>query len=235
MPNVNSIEAFTDTLFDVMERPEFFALKSFDPNYMAELMYNGFLPMALELPTGSIFLTPKLHYERCLLYFDKLHIPKSLKKKSKQFSITFDMAVDKVFEGCLEQHEESWLYKPLRDALLKLFQNTKQKVSFHSIELWLDKKLVAGEIGYTVGSCYTSLSGFYTINSSGTIQMVGAALLLKKLGFSFWDLGMYMSYKENLGAELVPGQSFVRSLRKIRDNKAPIFPKNEIFVRELLV
>jgi hypothetical protein len=35
------------------------------------------------------------------------------------------------------------------------------KTRMHSIELWKDGQLVAGELGYTVGDTYTSQTGEY--------------------------------------------------------------------------
>ena len=43
-------------------------------------------------------------------------------------------------------------------------------VQVHSVEVWMDGALVAGELGVTVGACYTSYTGFRTTDSAGTVQ-----------------------------------------------------------------
>lgn len=80
------------------------------------------------------------------------------------------------------------------------------------------KRLVAGELGYTVGSSYTSLSGFRLsdANGAGTVQCCAVAKLLLRCGFQMWDLGMGMTYKYELGAKDVPRSEFLSHLSRMR-------------------
>eukprot|EP00468_Gymnochlora_sp_CCMP2014_P008372 CAMPEP_0167767202 /NCGR_PEP_ID=MMETSP0110_2-20121227/15886_1 /TAXON_ID=629695 /ORGANISM="Gymnochlora sp., Strain CCMP2014" /LENGTH=227 /DNA_ID=CAMNT_0007655549 /DNA_START=163 /DNA_END=847 /DNA_ORIENTATION=- len=100
--------------------------------------------------------------------------------------------------------------------------NKKMQFGVHSIELWDDKQnLIAGDIGYTVGACYTSMTGFREEGtvSAGTVQLVATCSLLKERGFAFWDLGMVMKYKTGLGADTMDRLSFLKRLHKVRDEE----------------
>ena len=78
---------------------------------------------------------------------------------------------------------------------------------------------MAGELGYSVGKCYTSLSGFRLKDASGagTVQCCAVAKLLLRCGFTMWDLGMGMQYKYDLGARDLPRDEYLRLLGECRD------------------
>lgn len=126
------------------------------------------------------------------------------------------------------QHGEScWFYAPLTKAYREIHAHNNDisffGVRMHSIELWQPeikaadgallkpKRLVAGELGYTVGGSYTSLSGFrlHDADGAGTVQCCVLAKVLNRCGFSMWDLGMGMAYKYDLGAVDVPRNVFL--------------------------
>ena len=208
---------------------------------MAALMMEGFLPIADE---GVIL--PKLHHKRCIISLPEgLHVSKSIRKKSKKFRFTTNKCFDRVVDGCRKQHgPRCWLYPPL----VKVFKEihaagqvnaivnpstsmTKVEeapVRIYSIEIWHDEtdELVAGELGYTVGNIYTSLTGFSAQDSAGSVQLVSLGRMLSKIGFTIWDLGMDMDYKQDLGSHLMNRKDFVAHIANVRvtqgHNRLPI-------------
>ena len=187
---------------------------SFDPQFLAQLARHGFLPMAGQIFSNLICLLPKLHKERCILDFNNLHIPRSVRKKSRKFNLSVDQDIEGVIRGCQVQHGEGcWFYRPLTQSYRRLHREAIEGVRIHSIEIWKDGALVGGELGYVAGGCYTSLSGFRTADGAGTIQCYALARLLEAQGFAFWDLGMPMDYKEGLGAKKIPRKVFLARLQ----------------------
>jgi len=76
--------------------------------------------------------------------------------------------------------------------------------------------LVSGEIGYKIGSIYTSLSGFTNkekkYNNWGKLQLVLLNNYLKENGYSYWNLGHpHLQYKIDLGAKVYSRKDFLHN------------------------
>jgi Leu/Phe-tRNA-protein transferase len=156
-------------------------------------------------------------------------VRKSVRKKSKRFSLSVNRDFDAVIRGCHEQHGSScWLVPPLVKSFRELHQagstdamlvteGTKCPVRIYSIEVWNEEnKLVGGELGYTVGSIYTSLTGFCSQDGAGSVQLAALGRLLCETGFTLWDLGMDMEYKQDLGSQLMLRSEFVQEVKRVR-------------------
>lgn len=223
----------------------------FHPFLIAQLMMEGFLPIAC-----SDFLLPKLHVHRCIISLENsqegptagssFHIGKQVRKKSKRYNVSINQSFETVVAACHRQHgDHCWLYPPLIDAFRAIHDKTvtdsKQceigggfitktmdgqsvPVRLYSIEVWNVEtgSLAAGELGYTVGSIYTSLTGFSSEDSAGSIQLATLGTLLVHNGFSVWDLGMEMPYKTALGSRLAPRDEFVRIVHSSRHRDVPL-------------
>lgn len=166
-------------------------------------------------------LLPEIQCEYALLDFKNLHISKKVKKliNQKEYHLSINENFDSLLEKIEQSHENSWLSNKYIDLVKKLKNHAHNKNDFQiqSIELTCTKtkKLIAGELGYTIGSTYTSLTGFCTksktYNNWGTLQLVLLAQYLKKNNFSFWNLGhANMDYKLKLGAKIYSREDFLK-------------------------
>lgn len=162
---------------------DFYVSRHFDPLLLSHLMYEGFLPIASDFQ-DQCFLLPKLHRQRCVLLLNAMqpeHVPKVVRKRAKKYKLVLNRDFDGVVAGCHEKHGIPWLYPPIVESFKTLFQAggdgvelfPGRKVRFFTVELYdvATDSLVAGELGYTVGSVYTSLTGFSKANGAGTVQL----------------------------------------------------------------
>lgn len=192
----------------------------FEASFFIRLIYSGFLPICTNLgPHGDPIycLLPKLHYYRSLAAMENFTIPKRVKKQISKYVLHVNEIFCRVVDQCCLQHgERCWLYPPFR----RLLADLHSMGSVCSIELMNRDSgdLVAGEIGYTVGTIYTSMTGFYTESGAGTVQLHMLRQLLVERGYEVWDLGMEMEYKTNvLGARQIERSVFVNEIvRKFR-------------------
>jgi len=94
-------------------------------------------------------------------------------------------------------------------------------IRLYSVEVYntITNNLAAGELGYTVGSIYTSLTGFTSESSAGSVQLSVLGKLLTRSGFTHWDLGTGYEYKQRLGAVMIERDEFLRLLCKVRQEE----------------
>jgi Leu/Phe-tRNA-protein transferase len=110
-----------------------------------------------------------------------------------RYRLTVNRDFEAVLTGITKQHGDNWFFGPIKETLRHLYSQPGVFASTAvSFELWEGDALVAGEIGLVTGANYTSLSGFFTTDGSGTVQICAMAKALDSLGFEMLDLGMVM-------------------------------------------
>ena len=202
---------------------EFCVSLRLDPPMVAATCAHGYMPMALELE-GHPLLLIKCHDERCVLDFADLHTSASTVRRARGLSLE----IDRDFPGCLAatvaSHPDRWLVDALCESLASLHETPVQGVRCHSVEVYAGDELVAGEIGYTCGAVYSSLSGFHRRSGAGSVQLACLARILERGGFAFWDLGMDLEYKRRLGARVLDRDDFLERYRGARGRDAALAP-----------
>ncbi|KJP85512.1 hypothetical protein AK88_04863 [Plasmodium fragile] len=206
-----------------------------DAAFICQLLYEGFIPVANKQKIYKVennqtkivkecLLIPKIHYVRSCMHPSEIHISRKVKKKCKNYFMTVNKDFDGVLQGIVEKHGQNWLYPFVQKEFKKIFEKqvTYKNVRMHSVELWCGDFLAAGEIGCTVGSIYTSLTGFQRQNCAGTIQLCALAKLLQKQEFDLWDLGMLLPYKKTIGSKEVSMKDFFK-MHRVFKHRAPNF------------
>lgn len=169
--------------------------------------------MSVRMSDTDFILLPKLHLVRSMLFFENLHIKKSVKRYLNRFELRFDTDFDYIVDHCIAVHGDDWLTPPLISAIRSIRRERPHGVYPASFGLYHDGKLVAGEFGVIVGRVYTSYSGYYDESNAGTVQLILATRYLQENGYAFFDLGMPLDYKSDLGAVNVTPEEFVRFFR----------------------
>ena len=221
-------EAVVDAMLQTDYDEEFCLAVDFSPEFIARLMEAGFLVMSMQFPEdeetgkeGVYLLLPKLHLVRSVLFYENLHIKRSVRRLLKKYELKADEDFDRVIDRCVEKHGPEWLTPPLIKSIKTIRQSAGAGSPLSpapsaypaSFALYRDGEMVAGEFGVVCGSVYTSYSGFYEENNAGTVQIIKTARYLQEHGFSFLDMGMPMDYKNDLGAVDITPSEFVRLFR----------------------
>ncbi|MDR0464469.1 MAG: GNAT family N-acetyltransferase [Treponema sp.] len=212
-----TVDAMLATNYD----GDFCIAEGFEIDFIARLMEAGFLVMSINIAENEsdpyYILLPKLHLVRSALFFENLHIKKSVRRLLNKYELKADVEFDRIIGRCVEKHGSDWLTPPLVDSIKKIRQNAAiNRSSFPypaSFALYRDGKLAAGEFGIICGRIYTSYSGFYEEDNAGTVQLILTTYYLQEHGFSFFDMGMPLDYKTDLGAVNISPQEFVELFR----------------------
>mmetsp|Transcript_5283 Transcript_5283/g.12728 ORF Transcript_5283/g.12728 Transcript_5283/m.12728 type:complete len:294 (-) Transcript_5283:101-982(-) len=205
------------------------------PALIALLVWHGYLPMG-----GMGMLLPKIHRARCVLKPQDVHCGRKTRRRAKPFRLTIDQAWPAVIAGIQEhtftsQKGDCWLSTELAEAyeaVNSLDEKLRHGVAFHSVELWHSEtgELVAGEIGYTCGTIYSSCTGFTLKEKhpgAGSVQLVALGQWLLMSGYAVWDLGMELDYKLELGGSVIPRKEWAARVRHLRTESATLASPSE--------
>ncbi len=136
---------------------------------------------------------------RLVLFPDELKISRSLRKvlRKEQFEIRFDTAFQEVIKSCADvrtnQGEGTWIIPEMQQAYTELHQEGFA----HSVESWLDGKLVGGLYGISMGQCFFGESMFSLVSNASKVAF---AYLLQQNLYQLIDCQVENKHLESLGA-----------------------------------
>lgn len=192
----------------------------YSPEFYVKAAQCGFITTSM-YQNDMFILLPEIQFSYAVLDFDEIIIPKKVSKliKENKYKLSVNERFDEVLQKIKTYHKDSWMkdeYINIVNQVNKIY-NQNKNFKFYSIEL-IEKEtnlLISGEIGYQVGSTYTSLTGFTTkdkkYNNCGKLQLVLLNYYLKENNFKLWNLGHpQLQYKIDLGAKVYNRKDFLK-------------------------
>lgn len=155
-------------------------------------------------------------HPRLVLEPAQLHIPKSLRRvlNKGRYRITLDQACEQVIHNCAisirPQGAGTWLVREMIEAYTRLHQ-----AGFvHSVEAWLNDRLVGGFYGLALGRAFFGESMFFSEPDASKVAFVRFVKTLRAWGFTLVDCQQTTRHMLRFGSVELPRPVFLERLQE---------------------
>ncbi len=154
---------------------------------------------------------------RFVLFPEDLKVSKSMKAllKKQAFTITTNTNFSAVIRACkdIERKDQdgTWIKSEVEAA----YTNLHLLGIAHSVEAWLDGKLVGGLYGIKLGKVFFGESMFNHVSNASKYAFITYIQQLKKEGIVLIDCQVYTEHLESLGAKMIMRQQFTHLLEQL--------------------
>ncbi len=98
----------------------------------------------------------------------------------------------------------------------------------HSVETWMDGKLVGGLYGVNLGRFFFGESMFALQTDASKIALAHLVEFLKFAGIPYIDCQQETSHLASLGASPIPRKDFMAALSWAKDQPSPVWPRGAL-------
>jgi leucyl/phenylalanyl-tRNA--protein transferase len=162
---------------------------------------------------------------RTVIFFDELHVSRSLHRSAKQskFEFTIDRAFDRVIHACATaarpEGQGTWIGPEIIDAYSRLHREGDA----HSIEAWEGDELVGGLYGVDAGGLFTGESMFHIRPDASKLALLHIIEHLRTRGCTFFDCQVTTPHIRALGAREIPRARFLDLLAEAQQRGLRLF------------
>lgn len=153
---------------------------------------------------------------RMVLFPDEFKISRSLGKTLRhgKHEVRCDTAFEEVMRACAAPRDDqggTWIHEDMIAAYGALHELGYA----HSVETWLDGKLVGGLYGIAIGRMFYGESMFHTSRDASKIALAHLARQLEDWQFGMIDCQMNTPHLASLGAREIPRTEFIARLQEL--------------------
>jgi leucyl/phenylalanyl-tRNA--protein transferase len=153
--------------------------------------------------------------ERCVLFFDEIHIAKRLRRLMRQerYTVTFDRAFERVIKACAGRREGRWHVTWITPRIMRAYAALYDAGHVHSFEVWnADRALVGGGYGVAIGRVFFTESQFSLEANTSKLGFTVLNWHLNEWGYLLNDGKKPTPTILDMGFRNVPRAEFVRLL-----------------------
>lgn len=152
---------------------------------------------------------------RMVLFPAEFHLSRSLRKtlRNRNYRVRLDTGFKAVIQACARTPRRdqpgTWITPEIQAAYCKLHELGYA----HSVETWVDEKLVGGLYGIAIGKMFYGESMFTHATDASKIAIAHLVRFLEEKGFGMIDCQMNTPHLSSLGAREIPRRHFIDRLR----------------------
>ncbi|BAN35670.1 leucyl/phenylalanyl-tRNA--protein transferase [Sulfuricella denitrificans skB26] len=153
---------------------------------------------------------------RMVLFPGELKVSRSLRKtlKNQTCEIRIDTAFRQVMQACAaprDGHSGTWI----SPAMVAAYTELHRQGLAHSVETWMNGKLVGGLYGISLGRMFYGESMFSLATDASKIAFVHLVRQLDSWGYGMIDCQMKTAHLASLGAREIPRAEFSQKLTEL--------------------
>ena len=176
-----------------------------NPEFLLKAYAQGVFPMALD--DGELgWFSPD---PRGVIPLEAFHVPHGLARTLKKFpfEVRLNSAFPEVMRACAKR-EETWISEEIFRSYVLLYELGHA----HSVETWLDGKLVGGLYGVALGGAFFGESMFHTVTDASKVALYALVARLRERGFSLLDIQWVTPHLATFGAVEIRRRDYLKLL-----------------------
>jgi leucyl/phenylalanyl-tRNA--protein transferase len=169
---------------------------------------HGIFPWPHEELAAIPWFSPR---RRAVIFFDELHVGRTLRKAMKRDALTF--TIDRDFASVIREcslvprpgQDGTWIDAGIIDAYMRFHASGDA----HSVEVWQEGELAGGLYGVDSGGVFTGESMFHKVSDASKLALLFLIEQLKSRGCTWIDCQVMTPHMEALGAREIGRSKFL--------------------------
>jgi leucyl/phenylalanyl-tRNA---protein transferase len=162
---------------------------------------------------------------RTVIFFDELHVGRTLRKAMKRSDLTY--TIDRDFRAVIRacagtprpDQDGTWI----DERIVAAYTSFHDAGDAHSVEVWHGEELVGGLYGVDAGGLFTGESMFYRASDASKLALLFLVEHLRERGATWLDCQVMTPHMEMLGAREIGRGRFLDMLAEAQASGQALF------------